>query len=337
MKLGYCFASKDNRILQPGDPFRKNFRSHTSVTTTQLYPNEICSRINLDDPDINICDAMDAIYCVVTSSSVDKVFSLKKKTKAKIIISMEAGEEDYTNTTIEYFIKFKRLFDAVDLILCMDRRAESLMYCMTDTKVIYWGLPYNTKVALDFISSFGDKNYEYDVFIPYGPFATQRNKRNGYVNCVIANELKKQSSNFKVAILDGVAGHRKYEALERSALFYDFMGFNFDIYPHLPYENFLRLVYHSKMIINLDKRRAAGKVAIEAGLCKTPAITSLECPFANHIFDQHCDAFNVAEAIGMANMIEQGYYRKDWIANSYLRSLEYDVSRKAEILDNALS
>ncbi len=333
MKLGWIGHGKLKSKYKPA--VSENwFSTSPQGTFHMLYPDELSAIINLKDPDYDLCAEMDAILYMSGTHNDPFMIDVIDKIPCKVLSYHEGGEQDFLTWTLDEVLINREIMDKSDLVLVWDTRALGLHRLYTTTKVLWWPLPYPVEYFYNAIARVGFVP-GYDILIAYAPYMWQSSTRNSIAGCMLAQNLI-DNDLFSTA---GVFSGARDDNINYDKSFLEQMGLNkVDVIPFVPPDEFLAMISKAKMVINLDYRRASGRITLECALTRTPVIATGQQPFAYQIYNgiKLHDHYDINSMIETATMISKGNWPQEWLDLAYERAQHYSMANKARALEEAV-
>jgi len=337
--LGYgedsFFHSGTNKWIEPNanDRFPNIgvWGPNSNAVYRRLYPNDPFVMLVTKDPNLEFANRCDFII-FQSSTGQDPLFLEHcDKIEVPIIHWQHGGYENMVQLSYGAVLRNKQCMDKCDLVVTTDHRYVSLYKTWTKTPVIYCPLPYPVNYALKTLSKSVD--IEYDLFIPYGINMTYNNRRNGYVMSAVADKIITNVESFNNCLMIDSGN------TDKSCDFLQQMGFqNITIIDRKKYSEYLLSLSRCRVIINLDRHMACGKVAIDAALARKPVIMSNRIPYAQYIYSgiKLQDPFDVDAALATAELIQRGGWEQSWIDMAFNRAQDFSMENVGKILEEAV-
>lgn len=327
MKIGYMQSLATTEFRSAEQRRKTPFATHSMVNILQLWPDELAACCDFREPNLEILDAMDVWFCPLDIGAIPYLSDIIPEMSSKVIIQLEGGLCDITRWSPEDTAAAIHVMDISDLIVCMDSRAVSLLASMTRAKVIYWPLPYQVRKALDIIENTEDGE-QYDIIVPYGPVCYSRHMRNVLASAIAAREICKAYNWYNTVLM--------FDQSDDARWFLESIGCgHFTVAYRKPPKEYMEILTRSKLVVNMDRRRAAGVMAIECALSKTLAVFTDQCPYAYEIYDERslCDPFDINRAVQIAG---RGWETPEGWRRAYNKALEFALEPKRNALEKAL-
>lgn len=331
MKLGYIGHGK----IKSG--YKKSpdnwFSTSPQGTFHMLYPDEPSAIINLKNPDYDLCAEMDAVLYMSGTHNDPDMIKVIDKIPCKVLSYHEGGEHDFLTWTFDEVLRNREIMNRSDLVLVWDTRALGVHYLYTKTKILWWPLPYPVEY-LDRVADIPPFTIR-EVLVAYAPYMWQNSPRNSILSCMLAQYFVDRLG-YKNA---GVFTCIRDDKIKHDREFLDKMNcYDVGVIPFVPPGAFLSMIKNAKVVINLDYRRASGRITLECALMRTPVIATDQQPFAYQIYNgiKLHDMFDVESMITTGVLIKEGMWHKEWIDLAYERAQHYSLTNKARVLEKAV-
>lgn len=332
MKIGYLYYGIPNTILSTEARQGASFGVHSMVNIPKLWMDEPAASCDIVNPDMDLLNSMEALFCSLDKPIIPYLVDLMPRLSSKVIINLEGGLEEITKWCIEDVESATSVMDMSDLVTCVDSRAISLLRSLTSTKVIFWPLPYQVNLALELLNDPEDVD-QYDILIPFGLTDHPSRMRNTLSSVIVAREACKRFDDFNtVAIFEKT----DEETQSNVRKFLGGLGCNhFTVIPYVDPETYIKMVAKCKLVVNMDRRRAAGKVAVECALAKKVAVLTNQSPYVYDLYGPQlsCDPFDIDRAVELAAGI---WHTEGCQELLYNKALEFAMEPKRRALEEAL-
>lgn len=176
-----------------------------------------------------------------------------------------------------------------------------------------------------------------DVLVLYGPSKSETTWRNGYTSVLLAEKMIAEIPEFKTIGLCSHSNDQNYINQYREIL--DILGCcNCQLIDRLSFDNFIRLLSKTKVVIDLDMSYGAGKIAVECAVLRKPIIVSNCVTSANDIYgDMRIHhPLNIDSMMDTARFIADGYWGQSWLDIAYERAQKYSIENLALLLEKAV-
>lgn len=334
MKLGWIGAVPNgNRFIPP--PSSDWFVTSPQGAFSALYPDEPSALIEIRNPDFELCAEMDALLYLSGTFSDPLMLEVIDDIPCKVLFYHEGGEHDFLRWPPHAVLNNYKLAKKSDLILVWDTRALGLHQLYTDTPVLWWPLPYPIEYmdrALDIASTFAS-----EILVSYSPVRWCKSPRNAVLGCLLAQYFMDNLDFYSARVFSGIRDEDDSFAEER--VFLDELDCNdVAVIPRVSPKEYLSLINMASMVINLDYRRASGRITLECALTRTPVIATDQQPFAFQIYNgiRLHDIFDVTSMIDTGKMISEGRWHSEWLDLAQERAQHYSYTNKARVLQEAV-
>lgn len=340
MKLGIIFGDS-NRLLSPGTPERMWYSgSPVSMSVfAKLYPGDDFAYLSSDAPDMDIVSEMDAV--IYYAGGHDAAF-LEYVDKIKCpVLGMLVGINSYYSSLVSSVFsgvtRTANVLDRCDLVIGVDQFAVDIFSLYTFTPVVYMPIPVPIVLAQEVAATVSDGAW--DIVIPYGPHISQIRERNGILTCLIAQRIIDEIPGYnRMAVFNNSHKQHEFDAAER--FMRDLGCRDFDLFPYVPYEEFIGVLAGAKLGLDLDICRGTGKFAVDCAVLRKPAILSSMLSYAVAIYSGMAalvHPLDVNAVMGKAKFVADGLWPSCWLDIAFARAQDYSISKAADRLTEAVN
>lgn len=333
MKLGWISkqpAGNNTYVSPASDDW---FETSPQGMFSMLYPDEPSALIDIENPDLDLCAEMDALLFVSGTHSDSLMLEVIDDLPCKILAYHEGGEQDFLTWIPEAVLANRKVMDKSDLVLVWDTRALGLHKLYTKTPVLWWPLPYPIEYMDKALLASSHTN---DILVSYPPYRSCNTQRNSILGCALAQSFI-DNLVFNTAGVFSNTSNSEELKLERE--FLDNLGcYEIGVIPRISSAEFLATISEALLVINLDYRRASGRITLECALTRTPVIASDQQPFAYQLYNgiRLHDSFDVSSMIDTGIMVDDGRWHKEWLDLACERAQHYSYTKKAKELEEAV-
>lgn len=334
MKLGWIGNVKENKM----HPHRLGgFSTSPQGMYTRLYPDEDSAVIRMDEPDYDLLASMDAVLYMSGSQGDSSMLKIIDKIPCKVLTYHEGGEHDFLRWKLDAVLANHEVIAKSDLILVWDTRTLGLHKLYTSTPFLWWPLPYPAEQIDEILAKETDVP-EYDIVVAYGPSRSQGNTRNGIAGCILAQYLLDNIPFYKNAGTFSCAREER-ERLKDVEFLKELECSDVYPIPFVPATKFLAILSKAKLVINLDQRRASGRVSLECAYVRTPVIATYQQPFVFQVYNgiRIHDMFDIDSMIDTATLVAEGRWHDAWFDLAYERAQHFSYANKARVLEEAVA
>lgn len=341
MKLG--LLHEENKKYPPGQIGRlRGISSADTVWQLQLpllFPEDNFYIIDINNPDFDLMGEIDLLFHMSNCMSDPTIVKFIDQIPCKIVAQMPYGYLQLCRYPSKQCLIEKYVLDASDYVISMDYDYTKVVSLFTTSYVFWWPLPYPVDRVLDSLSwednaaRYGSC-YEYDIIVPYNPFASANSQRNSYTSALVANKIVNTIDGYNNIGIFGRTNsdNPKWELM--SGFLKDLGCENFKMLPYMSGENIVRTFARAKLVVNLDDTRAAGRFAIETALARVPVIMSDSIPQARYIYDNGLqNPYDVETALNAARMIAVTGWEESRLDRAFQRAMDFRPSNAARILE----
>lgn len=330
MKLGWIGTQPQKNVLKskPGPDW---FATSPQGMFHMLYPDKDSALIDIENPDYELCAKMDAIFYWSGTHTDHLMLKVIDKIPCKVLTCHEGGEHDFLRWPLDIVLINRQVIDKSDLLLVWDTRALGLHELYTETPVLWWPLPYPIEYIDRALAVKPDDIY--NILVAYGPSVGVRSPRNSIAGCLLAERIINSCRDYNAA---GVFSGGYCEADDN---FLYKIGCNaVEAIPYVDPKRFLSMINYADLVINLDTRRASGRITLECALTKTPVIATDQQPFAHQLYSgiKLHDSYDINSMINTGVSIHNGGWLDEWLDLAYERAQHYSYTNKAKVLEEAV-
>lgn len=335
MKIGFADLFASNRYIKPDEDYPA-LSTTMAYTMSHLFPGEASAFLSLYDFDFDMCNQMD-ILVYLSSIAQDKLFiDIVDKVDIPVLVHLEGGQENISRWSYPDVVLALDIMDKGDIVICMDTRALEFVQSLTTTKVVWWTLPYPVKAVLEETGCVGDGAGEYDIVVPYGVGRGAHELRAGYISTVVAERIIQTVPGFHTAAIMNWTRHDDTEALDSAKEMARRLGCtSVDMFSSVPFPHFIKMLSKAKLGLALDRRRSAGRFALDCAVLRKPCILSNQPANGYQIYNgiRLHDPFDVDACLDTARLVADGRWKQGWLDLAYQRAESLDLEHKAKELE----